>query len=64
MDQEPNVEEFYSVCFSPDGRACFAAGALKSREKWNEEDRDLEVTSGIIKARVFILDELFTRAWC
>jgi hypothetical protein len=53
--QETHIEEFYSAQFAPDGKKVIAAGKLKQREKWSEEDEDNEITPAPIKVSFFIL---------
>ncbi len=48
--KEVHIEEFYSAQFSPDGQKVIAAGKLKQREKWSDEDEDNEISPPPIKA--------------
>jgi len=46
---EPNIEEFFCLCWSKDNQHILAAGRLKSREKWSEVDDDNEILPCPIK---------------
>ncbi|KAL6073692.1 SH3 and multiple ankyrin repeat domains protein 1 isoform X1, variant 2 [Balamuthia mandrillaris] len=48
-ETEEKIEEFYVMRFTPDDRHLFAAGKLKHRNRWSEEDDDNEVAPGPIK---------------
>jgi len=47
--QEDKIEEFYVMKFTPDDLYLFAAGKLKYRDKWSDEDDDNAVAPGPIK---------------
>jgi WD40 repeat protein len=47
--EEEKIEEFYTIRFSPDNTKLFAAGKLKHRDRWSNEDDDNQVAPGPIK---------------
>jgi WD40 repeat protein len=49
---EEKIEEFYTIRFSPDNTKLFAAGKLKHRDRWSNEDDDNQVAPGPIKVHV------------
>jgi len=55
-DEEEKIEEFYTLRFTPDNTKLFAAGKLKHRDRWSNEDDDNQVAPGPIKVyAAFIL---------
>lgn len=47
--EEKNIEEYYTLQFTPDDKKLFAAGKLKNRDVWDEDEDDNEILPCPIK---------------
>jgi len=59
--KEENIEEFYTLCWSDDGRHILAAGKIKNRKKWCEEDEDNHICPCPIKVFNILTGEVVTK---